>query len=415
MGILAGTSCKKKKNDPPDPTSYVTITQKTTYWEVHIDYTSGDRYTIGREYATKCLSVMADFEEGCDGYLALVAGLIQHYDSSITPEVLIQRSLEIYKNIQPRYKDEIEGFASVMSGGTVNIPGDGKLSRDEILMLNFNPDVCTFTGCSAIGVSGNRSVTGQTIVGRNVDWFPVLEKKGLNANMDSLPTNALIYRKTGAKQVLSLSNLGLIGVATGLSSDGIFAANLYSEIGCPYSAVGKRSVMLDIREALETYSTVDEVGAFLGDPSRIYAYHNNMFIADKHVAKVLENDYERNRELRVSDSELNPGITWGVSDAIACVNSFELKGNFDNHTTNPYETGRWANFKTLLEQGTNPVNIDRVRTIMSYHKGGTWDYGDIYNPGTIQSMVYSFSDNRLELWNGAFVDAPQYEQILIQF
>jgi len=54
---------------------------------------------------------------------------------------------------------------------------------------------------------------------------------------------------------------------------------------------------------------------------------------------------------------------------------------------------------------------------MSYHKPGAggMDPGDIYNIGTIQSMAYSFSDNRLELWLGTFVDNPQYVAVSIPF
>ena len=43
------------------------------------------------------------------------------------------------------------------------------------------------------------------------------------------------------------------------------------------------------------------------------------------------------------------------------------------------------------------------------------DPGDIFNAGTILSMAYSFSDNRLELWLGTFVDDPQYVTISIPF
>ena len=41
--------------------------------------------------------------------------------------------------------------------------------------------------------------------------------------------------------------------------------------------------------------------------------------------------------------------------------------------------------------------------------------GDIYNIGTIQSMAYSYAENRLELWLGTFDDDPQYETISIPF
>ena len=54
---------------------------------------------------------------------------------------------------------------------------------------------------------------------------------------------------------------------------------------------------------------------------------------------------------------------------------------------------------------------------MSYHNPGDggMDPGDIYNIATFQNMAYSFSENRLEFWNGTFEDAPQYETISIPF
>jgi len=178
--------------------------------------------------------------------------------------------------------DEIEGFASVLSGGTVNELGDGKLSRDEFLVVNFTPDVCTAVSCSSTAVFGSRSATGQTIVGRNTDWSTGQTQESANENTNGVNstyvnTNAVIYSKTGEKRVAAFGNLGMIGTIVGINSDGIFVANLYSDIKAPYSAVGKRSVMLDIREALETSSTVDEVGAFLGDPSRVYAYQQHVY------------------------------------------------------------------------------------------------------------------------------------------
>lgn len=401
-------------NDSSDSTDYVTITKKSAYYEVNIDYTTGSRYVIGREYGTKVLSMIPDYEELIESFLVeTVAGLNESHPD-ITYEVLIERALEISKNTQSDYMSELDGFASVMSGGTSNILGDGKLSHDELLLLNFIPDVCTATSCSSMAVYGDRSSTGQTIVGRNTDWFP-----GSQGQMGYI--NAMIYSKAGGKQVASFGYLGIIGNLVAINSDGVFTANLYSDTGEAYTAVGRRSVAFDIREAIETSSTVDEVAAFLGDSSRLYAYHNNMFIADKDTAKVLENDYERNRGVRVCDSELNPGVTWGISDSIACVNGFVLKGNFDNFTGRKSNYERWDNFKSFILQDGDTMDIDGVKSTMAYHKAGAGgeDDGDIFWAYTVQSFAYSFSDNRLELWlhatNGDFDDSPQYETVTIPF
>ena len=394
--------------------SYVTITPKKVYFEVNIDYSTGNRYSIGKEYGGKVLDVFPDYEKEMESLLVETVIGLNQMDPEITYDTLIERALEISINVQPQYMEEIEGFASVLSGKTTNVLGDGKISRDEFLMLNFDPDIATTTSCSCVAVYGERSVTGQTIIGRNTDWFP-----GTRGQMGYM--HAVVYVKIGTKQVVSFGFLGMIGSLVAINSDGVFVANLYSSIDAPYSALGKRSILLDIREAIETSSTVEEVGAFLADTSRLYGYNNNMFIADKNVARVLENDFERYRAMRSEDSELNPGITWGISDAITCVNAFVLKGNFDNFTGNPGNTERWANFKRMLIQEGDKVNIDDIKTIMSYHKPGAGgdDDGDIYWNQTIQSLAYSFSDNRLELWlhppTGEFNDKPVFVTVPIPF
>ena len=289
-------------DDSTNLTGHVTVSKNAMYYEVKIDYSSGNRYDIGREYGTKVLATVPGYEKGSDAFLVLSVKAIHEADPEITYEVLIQRSLDIFKNIQPSYTDEIEGFTSVLSGGTTNVPGDGKLSHDEYLMLVFVPDIFNTTACSAAAVYGDRSATGQTIVGRNTDWAagpPSGIHTGIGDDTD-WNVNAVIHAVTSVKQTLSFGNIGILGAIVGINSDGIFVAGLHSQTGSDYSAVGKRSVMLDIRNTLETCGTVDEAGAFMGDPARLYAYHNNIFIADKNTARVLENDYERNRALRAS-------------------------------------------------------------------------------------------------------------------
>lgn len=416
--LLFLNACKNdNSDDPPTPVDYVTIVDKTMYWEVYIEFNSGDRYSIGKEYGQKVLERIPDYETGADAFLVYSVNALHQGNPEITYEVLIERSLEIYQNVQSKYKEEIEGFASVLSGGTINVLGDGKLSRDEYIILNLTPDVCTASGCSSAAVFGSRSSTGQTIIGRNTDWATGSPTQSKNDNLKISNTNAVIYLKSGEDQVALFATLGSIGASVGINSQGIFLANLYSDIGAIYSAEGKRAVMLDVRDALETYNTIDDVGAFLGSPERIYAYHNNMFIADKNTAKVLENDFERNRALRVYNSELNPGVTWGISEAIACVNGFVLQGNFDNFTGQVWNTQRWASFKNMIDTEGCTLDLGQVKTIMSYHKTGSggMDPGDIFNLGTVQSLAYSFAENRLYLWLGTFVDEPQYVEIEIPF
>ena len=105
--ILISAGCNS--SDSSNPTSHVTMTEKPMYWEVHIDYSSGDRYDIGREYGTKVLSTAPDYEKIFDKFLKLQVSSMQQFYPEITPEVMVQRVLEISKSIQSEYMDELEG------------------------------------------------------------------------------------------------------------------------------------------------------------------------------------------------------------------------------------------------------------------------------------------------------------------
>ena len=421
FALIFTIGCNSSSSDDADG-SAVNITKTDTYYKVTIDYTNMDRYSIGKEYAQKALEILPRYEEYADSFLVDSSTTLHSHDPNLTYEVLLERAKEIYKQVDSDYTQEIEGFASQLSGGSTNVAGDGKISHDEYLLLNFNPDVSTLDSCSSIAVYGDRSSTGKTIIGRNTDWFP-----GNNAQIAYL--NAIVYTKTGDKQVVSVNTLGFIGYGVALSSDGIFIANQYSDIGEAYSAVGKRSILLDIRKALETESTLDGVAEFLADSQKLYGYHHLMVLADKNSMKVLENDFERHRELRTESSELNPNITWGFTDAICAVNSFILKGNFDNHTKMPMDPekpnlsnlGRWANYKTLLAEKGDTVDAEEIKSIISYCKPGAGgeDDGDIFWEYTIQSVVYSFGENKLQVWlhppATPFNENPVYVEVPVPF
>ena len=103
--IIIFAGCSGSSN----PTGHVTMAEKPMYLEVYIDYSSGNRYDIGREYGTKVLSTAPDYEKIFDKFLKLQVSSMQQFYPEITPEVMVQRVLEISKSIQSEYMDELEG------------------------------------------------------------------------------------------------------------------------------------------------------------------------------------------------------------------------------------------------------------------------------------------------------------------
>ena len=389
----------------------VTITNRGVYYEVHINYNVDTRFNIGKLYAQKTIQAVPEFESHLDSYLKDLADDLRVVDTNLTDEVICGRARAIEPGIPSLYLEEFEGFASLMTG-TVNVFGDGKLSRDELLALNLMPDVFTTVSCSGLAVFGQRSATGRPIIGRNFDWE--LGTDGLICRF-----NAVIYSAVGQIRVCSIGVIGIMGCATGLNDSGLFAGILISPVEAEYSAEGKRSCLFDIRHVLESEQTLGGAAAFIASPTNLYAYHFLVYMADKYESRILENDLENRRGLRGHDSALNPGVIWGFNNAIAVVNSFVLSGNTDNHTVDPYNYERWNNYRTQLQARGATAAFDDVKDIMSYHGPGGEANGDIFNTYTVMSMVYSYAENRLAVFfhtaTNTFTENPQFIDVPVGF
>ncbi len=168
--------------------------------------------------------------------------------------------------------------------------------------------------------------------------------------------NAVVHLDTGATKIVAIGWLGLLGVQTGINGNGIFATSLNSPVAQSLAATGRRSLSLDMRKALETGNTLTAVAEYLQDGNKTYGFSHNIFLADRSRAMVLENDFDALRALRDETSILNPGVAWGIGNALACVNSFVLAGNHDNHTPTAVNVARWESFKTQLAAAGDQKN-----------------------------------------------------------
>lgn len=197
--------------------------------------------------------------------------------------------------------------------------------------------------------------------------------------------------------------------------------------GAAYSSSGKRSYIWDLRYALEHGSTVADVGAYMADPSKNYAYNHLILLSDSRTSKVLENNLSGtgtniHRALRSDTSSLNPGITWGFSNAVATVNSFLLAGNCDNQTGILSNTARWSSIKAQLQLSGDTVSLAELKQIASFDKGSvpqSQSDGDIYNSSTQQIVIFQPDIVHLEVAfkpkSGILPAAPVFEEIPVSF
>jgi hypothetical protein len=359
----------------------VTIEYMGNYYKVAIDLTGGTtRLQTGENYAKAMKRIEPQIEVILNSYL---------YDIFWNNTYLagaINLANQIKANVPNDLKDEARGVTSVFSS-TVDSVYDGTLSANEFWVLQLLPELGT-ASCSAASVFGSASATGQTIVGRNLDWY-----RGSNYQLSRL--HAVTVIKKGQSSVVSIGFLGLLGCLTCFNDEGVFAAVLQSNTGGSYSASGKRSYLLDGRYALENYTTSMDVANYL--KTQPYAVNHLWFLSDANESKVLENCIDTNcyaRGLRSYNSALNTGIGWGITNAIGAVNSFVLNGNKDNHSGAPANTHRWSSLISQTSSylgGGNTVSTEDMKEIIGYHSGtspGDPSAGDLYWSNNIQTIVF---------------------------
>jgi hypothetical protein len=364
--------------------SSVSIVNRGSYYEVTMDYTTGiNHYDMGRMLMQKITQILPNYEQLTDSYLAEMVGTQNIYNN------LLSRVPDIKPQIPQEYQDEINGMISQLNGGNINNVGDGKLSKDEFYLMQLITDVDQSTQCSGISVYGSRSVTGNTMTARILDWFD-------GSKHQLAQIQSVITIKNGSKSICTIGYLGFMGIITGFNEEGVFAAIMDSPSGAAYSSKNKRSYPMDLRYALENYTTLANVADYLADTSRNYAFNHLIFLSDKYTTHVLENNFSGTgtnirRALRNDTSSLNPGITWGFTNAVAAVNSFLLLGNHDNHTGVMSNTKRWSSIKTQLQLYGDTVTLNELKLIASFDHGngpGLQSDGDIYNIGTQQIVIF---------------------------
>jgi len=113
----------------------VTITNKGTHFEVIQDYTEGiSHFEMGKQMYQQIISSFPEYDKIVDSYLA------ELFDDQNVYNLMLSRADDIKPQIPVQYRDEIDGMGSEVSE-TKNVVGDGKLSSDEIYLMQLLPDI----------------------------------------------------------------------------------------------------------------------------------------------------------------------------------------------------------------------------------------------------------------------------------
>lgn len=410
-GMLSATClCPQAQSRGKIPGT-VNINWNSTFTEVVMEFNDSTHKEMWSLYVEKLLQVFPTLEADYDAWL------VSSMDT-VTYNNRLEKLQYLRPQVPKEYRDEIEGMASKFSAGTNNILGDGKLSVDELYYISLYIDVLMTGACSAISVFGPASVTGRNMVARLVDWYP-------------RKYNAVTTINNGDKSIVIIGRLLSIMAGTGLNDDGVFAAILAGGSSPPADFESKpyHSVTIDIRYALENYSTLEGAGKYLA--SKEYTFSQQIFLADSGTGKVLENNIIDGgvRALRGADSPLGEGIDWEFANAVAAVNTFFLEGNYRGYGVDP----RWTNIRRLLatklrnsEDGeVEKVTFNELKEIATFYDrskrraypGST--IGDIYNSSTQHIALFEPATFHLEVFfrnsSASPINNPTFIAVPISF
>lgn len=389
---ISVTGCGYRKSSNNNASAAIII-NKGKYYNVTLDFTKAKSHKqVGEEYGEEILKVVPNYETMVDSYIKYLVTVDNDY------RTIIKRAKGIEAQLDKAYKDEIEGMASKLSNSKKDIPGDGKLSKDEIYLMSLLPDVLSATKGSALAVYGQRSKSGHTLVATSLEFSSDLKN-------DLAKIQAVTTFNNNGKSICTVGYLGYLGVIAGFNCNKVFASILASKTNEIYSSNLKRSYPFDLRYALENCYTLDDVGSYLKEKERNYAFSNLIFLADSKSSKVLENnqalDSNAVRDFRTEKSILNTGISWDVKNSIGCVNSFLLNGNYDNHSYDVSNVKRWDNMKKELLSKGNSIGIKEIKEITDFYSGskpGDAVDGDLYDKNFQQKIIFEPNNYNLQVF-----------------
>lgn len=363
-----------------------TIESRNSYYDVTLDYENGTYYEVGKAYGETIKNNIPFYSDIMEPYLYenIRAGLPEiKEDYSAVKERITALTL----TLPDEYREEMNGFADGISGGISGFSEDGKISREEAMLLQLVPDILRQTACSAVSFSNSKSETGKRITARILEW-------DLGSDNQLCRVNSAVHMNNGEKSIMQVSYLGVLSTLTAVSNDGVTAGILDVGSGDLYEYEGKKSYTYYLRYQLENKSTASEVGKAMTDMSEDFTYSHNIILSDAENAFVAEDVTGGGALLRDSDVPLADGIEWNCKDSICAVNTFSSKKN----NTSFYSSNliRWVKYNSIINSEEKLSVSDIKYALTCENTDEDYTLGFIYSENVSLLLVTDYSDNSVQ-------------------
>ncbi len=343
---------------------------------------------IGLDIGRKSKALFTDIERRYDTHLATT--LNQDLFDKIQQETLPK----LLKKLDLKYQEELKGVAGVWSLTHTNKLGDGLLSLDEYHVLNLLPDIGFSPDGTGFAVFSEVSAENGPIIGRNLDWVSTPELRSLQV---------ITVYQSNYKSIVNIGFAGIISVLTGFNDQGLFLAHykaepysLYKNIQPISESEHSQSTIFDLRKTLETSTSAQQATLYLSKKS--YAYSHSILLADKKSIQVLEYPQGGTAKVRQWNSSTRFDKDWDKELQIAVIDCHVLS-SMPNNCKDIKDSYRWQRLRQLAQFNIlRPASMQDMRNILFDTNNHLFE---IFNPETLQSMVYLPESGNLYLYTAA--------------
>jgi hypothetical protein len=400
-------------NTISSPDGLCVIKVMPSYYDVTLDYEKGDRASVGKAYGTLIREELPGFIETMEPYL--FENIRVAYNSNFSPEIIEKRSATLLESMRPEYREEICGFAEGISNGAHGIVEDGIFSYEEAILIQMIPDALRPTSCSALSLWGSKTVTGDRITLRNLEW-------NLGSGNQMGKINAVTHMKNGSRSLTAISILGLLDIISGINDDGVFSAIL--DVGSvqkeAYIYEGKKCYTMELRYALEEFSTARELGKFMVGESGDFTWCHNLVISDKNdsfcaedcVSQVAEKGLGKSI-LRDCNTPLLSGISWDSVDSLCIVNSFASEGNQDGFTGSQSNVIRFFKYNKWVQE-KDKFSPKDVKDLITQEVVAQFDVVNCHGGGSAQLILVDYHTGTVQVafaGEAGVTDKPDFIEV----
>lgn len=372
-----------------------TIKKMEYYYDVTLDYENGEPKDVGKAYAETIFQAYPTYEEIVEPFL--YENIDDVYPNLRGQYSFLNARLEALLNSLPtEYREELEGFATALSEGEKGFEQNGQISYEEALLLQMVPDAIRGTACSALSLWGDKTVTGERITFRSLEWI-------LGSEYQMCTAHAVVHMKKGEKTITSLNVLGILDMVSAVNDDGVFVGILDVGLGGSYKFEDKKCYTYELRYALETFDNATDLGNYMVENSGDFTFCHNIIISDAENTYCAEDAVQAMQDsgaaysvLRNADTPLLSGVTWDSPDSLCVVNSYISEGNKDGLTNDSFNMVRFEKYKAWV-LALDKFSVADVKNMVTQEKRDSVEIARVRPDNVYQQIIVDYHTGKIQV------------------